>query len=478
LKKTSSRVARDLNDLFLDGELDLSGAVEADVPRMPVADAEDLWLAEVARRPDYLDITKVGDRHLTAEAKLILSGVKALHRARSPIDRETFTGEVFKAAVKQTWEGWNKKGDPPELEPRTMLRRLRVVDAESNLTFAEDVLVRAYSEAKYGEALSVASRIAREDGMAAAQRFMRDVEVKIEAADAGVKWHRAVDLGQAVVDELRAALTAPADTFVTSGFARLDQLTRGWYRRRQTAIGGWPGHGKSTLALQLMVAMALSNQVGLISIEDEPVILMTRILMHQMEQLGMAKRLATLRPGGDTGYTGGDVDVMQAFVAEVISKMKLSILSDGPWTMEKVRAAIIAAGRSGCAVVGVDYLQAVPVEGDSPGAFYDRCVTAWKDACRVANVHLIVASQLRRASGRAGDRDERQARPAKDDFYYCPKMEQASEYILLCHRLEIDRTHGPLKDKETANIIIAKAKDGELGVHSTTWCRRKAMYDL
>lgn len=478
-----SPAARDLNDLFRDDLLDLDATEDAGVPRLPLADAEDMWIAEVARRPEHLDVTKVTDRHLSAHAKLLLAAVKALHAAQLPIDRTTLEGEIADAAARSLWASWERRGDMPKLDPRSLPRRMRVRDSTGNLEYAEDCLVRSFAEAKYTEALVRAAPLAREHGMAQAQELLRGVEARIEAAQTGVKFKTAHSIARDLIVELRGKLRDGDRSFISSGFGRLDAYTKGWRRKRLTSIGGWPGHGKSTLMLMILVGMALAERdVHYISLEDEAVIPLTRIVMHQMADLKAAARVATLTTADmfTSGYREADVDALERFVEQTVARMRLTIVDDGPWSKEKVRAAIIAAGRSGAEVVAVDYLQALKPPGSQDlTPFYNGCVADWKDAAKSANVHLILGTQLRRAPGRAGERDASKIRPAIDEAAYCPGIEQASEYVILCHRYEKDKAaqgKGDAAKVESARIIKAKAKDGAVGTIACQWCNDRQMY--
>lgn len=481
--KPTTTIARDLNDLFRDGELDLEAVGDAAVPRLPIAEAEDMWLAEIARAPGHYEVSKVTERHLGAEGKLLLAAVLALHRAKLPIDKKTLAGEVALEAIRTTWASWQKRGDPPDLSGRTLAKRMRVLTPESTLAFAEDTLIRSYGEERYARALVKAQEIARTSGSEAASEFMRGVEARIQAASVGTRWKKANDLGRALVTELRDKLVAGDTSFITTGYSVLDAATKGWRRRRMTAIGGWPGHGKSTLMLQLFTAMALSGRrPAYISLEDEAAIAIMRVVMHRLQDVGAAKRLSTLTPDrvACEGYRRSDVDALERFVAETIDKMDLWIDDDGPWSKEKVRASIIAAGRSGCEVVFVDYVQACPRPGNTePGPHYTACISEWKDAARTANVHLVVGTQLRRAAGRASERDASKVRPSIDEAYYCPAIEQASEYVLLCHRYQKDDEamgKGKSRPVEDARIIIAKAKDGGVRTVECQWDNDRQMY--
>lgn len=483
-RRDASPVARDLNDLFRDGELDLDSVEDAGVPRLPLADAEDLWLAECARRPAHLEVTKISERHLGINGKLLLAAIVALHRAGLPVDGETMAGEVATAAAAAAWASWKQRGDQPKMEVRTLPKRMRV-DSDGNLAYAEDVLIRAYGESKYADALARAAVIQRERGMAASMEFLRGVEARIEAACTGVRWKRAGEVGRALVSEFVEKLRAGDTGFISSDFARLDAFTRGWRPRRMTSIGGWPGHGKSTLLIQALVSMAVAGRrdVAYISLEDEATIPITRLIVHLMADEGAARRLASLTPktSSPDGFHETDIHALERFVRQHLEALGLHICDDGPWSREKVRAAIISAGRSGCRVVGVDYLQALPDPSgsDNPTAFYNACVASWKDAAKSVNVHLILGTQLRRAKVEA--RGGKEPWPKKDDSFYCPAIEQASEYMILCHRYEKDdeaQGRGQAKPEEAARLILAKGKDSGPGVIPCRWSNERQLFIL
>lgn len=484
-KAPPSRIVRDLNDLFRDDDLDLDAVEDAGVPRLPLPDAEDMWLAEIARRPQHLDVTKVSERHLGINGKLMLAAITALARAGLPVDKETMTGEVATRAAHEAWSSWRQRGEAPAINVRTLPKRLRMPAEASNLSYAEDVLIRSYSETRYADALVKATKIAEEQGWPAAAEFLRGVESRIDAASTGVKWKRAGDVGKALITEARAKLLEGDLSFISSDYARLDAYTRGWRARRQTAIGGWPGHGKSTLMLQLISSMAIGGRrdVAYVSLEDEAMIPITRMVVQLMADLPAAKRLASLTPASASadGYSAADLPALEAFVKRYLESLSMHICDDGPWSKDKVRAAILSAGRSGCRVVFVDYVQALadPSGSDNPSPFYNSCVASWKDAAKAANVHLVLGTQLRRAAKQADGK--KTAWPKIDEAFYCPAIEQQSEYVVLCHRYQKDdeaQGRGATALDEKARLILAKGKDGGVGVIECRWSNERHLYML
>jgi replicative DNA helicase len=145
------------------------------------------------------------------------------------------------------------------------------------------------------------------------------------------------------------------------------------------------------------------------------------------------------------------------------------------WSLDQVCHAVQDACRRGCRVVGVDYLQAIPMPSsyNDKSAWYDVCARRIKAAGTTLGAHVIIGVQLNRPP----DKDERKHRPNRFMGDYAAVCEQIAENYMLCWRREKGKRFEAGQQRlERATIIIDKAKEGEIGDIDLAWCQVKHMY--
>jgi replicative DNA helicase len=475
--------ARDLNDRHRAGELEIEVTGEPlALGEIPLEDAEDMWLSVIALVPGRIDFSKVMREHLSHRARIVLEIIRAHVGAGWPqVAAEHLMSDLADATRLKYWKALKK---PPEvLDLRSIPARLRNFAPEDvPLEVAEQALIRAWHKEKFVLVHHFAADMALEKGVEAADNFLLDRTARMTALTAGVRWRSFGEVALQYVDQMRDKLVNPReDNLIGTGFARLDRMIRFWGPRKFTVCAGWNGHGKSTLIAQLLSAMAVSGVPSFyISGEDEMLITVERILSWLIDDMQVARRLATGEPKGPKidGYSITDVYALDELIKRV-RELPLQLLHLPNAPLGQVCAAIADGARHGARVGAHDYLSTVAMP---PG--WD--VTDWRNhslrtlkAAFISNgMHGIEGAQLKRP----GERDEKATRPTRYMIGNCPAAEEAADYVILVWRKfkgqtsKIAGVEQPI-DTEEAELIVDKSKDSKTGVLRVAWCNTRHRFD-
>lgn len=478
---------RDLNDQLRAGALDLEDVEPLPVPELDLNTAEDLWLATVCQAPKYLEHSRVTDVHLSSRARTIKSTVqRAVAEGFGQVDKAYLTGEAAMQVALAYANQYRKKGAPEVREATlpdlgSIPQRLRIIEQAATIDYAEDVLIKAWAKDRLAACFEEAAKLVRSKGPDFAQAWMAERQDRLRALSSGVHWVTVGDAARQVIATMKERLLdADAEgRLLGTNFAVLDRMVRNWAPGRCTMIGGWNGHGKSTLTCEVLQNLAIISgvQTALISLEDAVSITAERQLAWIQDDLDLAMRLSTGQPASRSfadGYRLEDVQVFELSALEVLRDCPMRIVHGIGWSLDQVCHAVQDAVRRGCRVVAVDYLQAIPMPaGYDKNAWYDICARRIKAAGTTLGAHVIIGVQLNRPEGK----DERRCRPNRFMGDYAAVCEQIAENYILCwrrqkgHRFEAGQPR-----LERATLIIDKAKEGEVGDIELAWDQIKHMY--
>jgi replicative DNA helicase len=217
---------------------------------------------------------------------------------------------------------------------------------------------------------------------------------------------------------------------------------------RLCVIGGRPGHGKTTITLQLAAAILRANEGA-------------RILVAscEMTEPELALKVLSALDGRDfVGlFRSGDADpitLAQLSATEhhdVLSRLHLRRTR----SMDAVTSEAFRLHREGgLAAVVIDYLSAFDAPGSERFDTRSREVGAVAGACKTLaqnlDVVVLAASQLNRNQTEL---------PSLRSLRDSGEIEQWADSCLLLHRPDVDES----KEDELARLIVAKNRWGELG---------------
>lgn len=244
---------------------------------------------------------------------------------------------------------------------------------------------------------------------------------------------------------------------LTTGFQVLDQTLGGLKRGHLTIIGARPSVGKTSLAMNIAVNMALFDRtVAVFSLE------MPREDVLQRAIISYAKC------SRDEMFSGGQeaVDRIQNAVSK-LSATRL-YLSDNAYTVEAIRSQCYAIKQQEreLDLIAIDYLGLIQSSlrnrtRENEVSDISRKI---KLLAKELNVPVVLLCQLNRAIEGRND-----GRPRLSDLRESGAIEQDADEVLLLHR--------PDPQSENASIIVAKNRNGQTGELSVKWYGKYFLYE-
>lgn len=242
-------------------------------------------------------------------------------------------------------------------------------------------------------------------------------------------------------------------TGIPTGYHDLDNMTSGLQPSDLVIVAGRPSMGKTMLAMNMAEHVAIKTKL--------PVLIFSMEMPGEaivMRLLSSLCRIDQLRI-----RTGKLQDEDWPRISSTVS-----MLSDSPFFIDdtpalspaevRARARRIAKEHGQLGVIVVDYLQLMQVPGFSENrtAEISEVSRALKALAKELKVPVIALSQLNRSLEQRADK-----RPVMSDLRESGAIEQDADLIAFIYRDEVYHENSP--DKGTAEIIIAKQRNGPIG---------------
>jgi len=242
-------------------------------------------------------------------------------------------------------------------------------------------------------------------------------------------------------------------TGIPSGFAGLDNLTAGFQPKELTILGARPSIGKTAVAGNIAVHVAMSGRtVAFFSLEMPSKALIDRMCCAQGQVDLEGHRHGRLSEVQKQHYLSalGEIIELPLYIDDQAGQTAASI---------EAKAARLQAS-AGLDLVVVDYLGLMAAERkgmENREQVVAAISRAMKGLAKRLNVPVILLSQLNRELYKRVDK-----RPILSDLRESGAIEQDADVVLFLHREEYyDRNDPSLAGK--GELIIAKARNGPLG---------------
>ena len=326
------------------------------------------------------------------------------------------------------------------------------VPSAANLPYYIDIVLEKYQGRKLVQTCTgIIARIYDHEGDF--DQLLNEAERDILAiADSLQQTDLLADLSQIrikLIDKYERAQTG-GNSGIMTGFADLDRITGGMQAQDMIVLMGQPSAGKTTLALNIAVNVALGGiPVGILSLETSVEKILHRIYCSIAEVNGTK----FLR-----GYQLNDWE-MKAMLSAVdrVEKNKANLLIDdsGGLSTVKMQAKARRMRQKGAKMLVIDYMQLMQAEGSE----YERVTSisrAVKDCAKEGDWPVIAISSLnRQGSNDEGKPKIRHARGSGQlDF------DGNQFWLLSCEE--------PGNPVRTVKLDVAKNKDGDTGTMDLT----------
>jgi replicative DNA helicase len=256
-------------------------------------------------------------------------------------------------------------------------------------------------------------------------------------------------------------------TGVPSGFVDLDEMTRGFQRGDLVIVAARPSMGKTSLVLNISqhVAMQPDFTVGFFSLEMSKESLFIRLLTSEA-QIDSHRLLSGAIGHKDYGRL--------SHALEVLNGMRLFIDDTAGIGVLEMRAKARRLQKEhGLSLLVVDYIQLM----SGRGRFENRTLElasisrSLKGLAKELNVPILVLSQLSRAPESRSDH-----RPQLSDLRESGALEQDADVVVLIYRDDAYNRDPNNPDAGTAELIVAKQRNGPTGVVRLAFLREQTRF--
>jgi replicative DNA helicase len=244
-----------------------------------------------------------------------------------------------------------------------------------------------------------------------------------------------------------------AITGVPTGYHDFDGMTSGLQESDLVIIAGRPSMGKTTLAMNIAENVAIKSRL--------PVLIFSMEMPGEaivMRLLSSLCRIDQLRI-----RTGKLADEDWPRISSTVSMLSESplFIDDTPGLSPaemRARARRLAKEHGQLGLIMVDYLQLMQVPGNNENrtAEISEISRSLKSLAKELRVPVLALSQLNRGLEQRADK-----RPVMSDLRESGAIEQDADLIVFIYRDEVYNENSP--DKGTAEIIIAKQRNGPIG---------------
>ena len=415
----------------------------------------------------------------------MLMSAEAASAASEILTREDFydrlNGTVFEA-MKELLDG----GRPIDLVTlKEALARRDLPEEYQNMSFVRDLLtavptsanVREYSnivreKAVLRRLIEAASAI--ENDCYRGQEETGDILDRAEKEIFAVTQQRSADnfvpIREVVYNTLEAISAASKAkgtvTGLSTGFTDLDYKTSGFQNSDFILIAARPSMGKTALVLNIAEYMAFRDErpCAMFSLEMSSEQLMNRLISLESRVDSQKIRTGKLN----------DEEWSRVVEASGVIANSGLIIDDTPGiTMQEFRSkARKYKLEADIQIIFIEYLQLMAGSGrakDSRQQEISDISRALKSLARELNIPIVALSQLNRS---VETRDDH--RPMLSDLRESGAIEQDADVVMFIYR--DDYYHKDTEEKNVAEVIIAKQRNGPIGTVKLVWLPEYTMF--
>lgn len=239
----------------------------------------------------------------------------------------------------------------------------------------------------------------------------------------------------------------PKDVFFPFGISGIDKVLGGVWGHQMTLIGGPPGDGKTSLAVQLLLSNAQRGiPAGMMSLEMPEKAIEARLISPRVGISYKELMTATLTPA--------QVKAGNKAMAS-LATLPFYVDDRSGITADDIYQTLTTWHKRGVRVAVVDFLQYARGAAENKSKIVEDAAQAAKDAAKDTGLAVVVLSSLNR---QASHRVSKQ--PKQSDLRDSGALEFSSDVILM-FEYPLDDQNSP---KRLCNLHIMKNKNGGRGI--------------
>ena len=267
-----------------------------------------------------------------------------------------------------------------------------------------------------------------------------------------------------VIDALDERFQNGGETVgLSTGFGSFDDITLGLCDSNFIIVAGRPSMGKTTFTTNIARHVAMSGTASLLFSMEMP---SDEIVLRETAAIGKID-LTKLRKGN---LDDNDWPKLTTAVGK-LNNVKFLIDDSPALTVGQVRSrARRAVKKYGVGLIVIDYLQLMIGDGENQTHSIELISKGLKSLAKELKIPVIALSQLNR------DLEKRpNKRPMMSDLRQSGAIEQDADLIVFIYRDEVYNKDSA--DAGTAEIIVAKQRNGELGTSRLLFTGKYCRFD-
>jgi replicative DNA helicase len=256
-------------------------------------------------------------------------------------------------------------------------------------------------------------------------------------------------------------------TGVPTGFVDLDEMTRGLQGGDLIIVAARPSMGKTSLVLNIAqhVAVQPDMTVGFFSLEMSKESLFIRLLTSEA-QIDSHRLMSGAIGQKDYGRISHAIETLSAMRLFIDDTANVGVLE------MRAKARRLQA-EHGLKLIVVDYIQLMTARGRYENRTLELASISrsLKGLAKELNVPIVVLSQLSRAPESRADH-----RPQLSDLRESGALEQDADVVVMIYRDDAYNRDPNNPDAGTAELIVAKQRNGPTGVVRLAFLREQTRF--
>lgn len=261
---------------------------------------------------------------------------------------------------------------------------------------------------------------------------------------------------QDVIDETVDSIKNKTTKLITTGYANIDKFSGGLTRGEITIIGGRPGHGKTTVMINMLANVLEQGYRAIFFSRELPNSeLLKKIICLESQQLSYGKVRKNIFEENDIKFFNTAV----AHIKKKYSKDKFLMFDN----VKDFASSSSEVKRFKPDIIFDDYIQLIACKGkeDQRRLQIEKLVNDYKWLAKDTGAVVVLASQLNRFIERAGSRGKA-LMPQLSDLAESGAIEQVAENVFFSYYdYKVQGEKG--KGKNIITLCASKVRYGDSG---------------